>query len=219
MNWKLPLSIFAVLDACAGIAAEKCPDPFKESSGHLKDVTDSSRWRVAEKSTRIFGIQLTKSKIADVDRALRTKGNWKTPKEEDPHEALEACFRGKNSSSPTIFISKSALGDEIISVQIAKPSSSVHKSCAVSNALDKTLQTDGGIRLGLTKSEVIKKLGAPGCESKARLQYSFEQISDYKEAPTQSEDLKAYDSITFDFRLNMDKVEEITLYRFLEISH
>ena len=121
--------------------------------------------------TTLFGLQIG---VADLDLVQAQLGKTQhLPRKESAPERL--CYTGKSSSAPIVIFEAGAMGGwrylTSFCVLSAAEGKALHKHCAVTNKIDASVGTDGGITLGMETLKVKTLLGEPTVVDKNKYSY------------------------------------------------
>ncbi len=137
---------------------------------------------------RILGITLNVTKMTEAMKVLGPAARLVSG--DDPHDSEYVCLAAGDSSSVHLILADGSpefASKELTAFTLSQGKPSYIKgSCTSSLKLNKSAMTDNGLHLGMTLSELIKKLGTPSKSTDDWAVYAFESYRDYTESERKS---------------------------------
>lgn len=149
--------------------------------GFAGGTLPSQELRLSPKNFEVLGIRLPDSTVSDVERILGT-----APSEQGPDaETSTACYTFPGSDG--MVLEFEYWFESVVEVRIFKVKPPPPSQCSKSKLVVTDLVTGSGLKLGLSKDQVIKLLGSPSKETPNGFTY---EVS-YDRPPT-SEEIKRF---------------------------
>jgi hypothetical protein len=156
----------------------------------------------------LMGFTLEKSTLADVDRKLGPSSPGSCSREADASKMICYVSDGADKTRVT-FESGPSGGWSVLDgfkVVSGKVSPKCNLKCKITRALGSTAHTSGGLKLGLTKSELLSLLGKPTKINGSR--YTFEWSS---KRPMTRAEIAKFQGPADEAYWNVDDTIEVTL--------
>jgi hypothetical protein len=131
--------------------------------------------RLPRAALRIAGVRLGVDTLASVQHRLgRTRLLDESP---DPHASLAVCYLFPSADTAVFFESddlEQDPGEQGIawSATLSRPSKADSRCLGIAGPA--SVQTDSGLRLGMSRSEIVRRLGSPGKATHLLLLYVFQ---------------------------------------------
>jgi hypothetical protein len=158
MLLKYPRASFVLLLLCANLApAQSQPSP--TIAGHLE----------------MLGFTLGKSTLADVKSKLGESATRKCSRDEEASKEL--CYLSGNGQASVVFEAgfsggwKELDGYKVIANSLQRP---CYRQCPKALQVTGDVQTEGGLKLGLTREQLISLLGPPKRTQGNKLRFEWQ---------------------------------------------
>jgi hypothetical protein len=139
---------------------------------------------ISPKNFEILGIELPDSTVSDVERILGPAPS----KQADNVEEASACYTSPGSDRTVLEFRY--WFESVVGFRLFTGTLQYRNHCAKSKLISADLTTSSGIKVGLSKDEVIKLLGPPS----KRQQNSFTYEVSYDRPPTHEEIKRSKDA-------------------------
>ena len=141
----------------------------------------SEKRRLAPQNSEVLGITLGESEFADLERILGSR----TASDVREQEGVLACYCSSGDER-TVLQFDTWIGT-VVEFHFFKGSRQLVSRCTKSKLISDSLATSSGLRLGMSRAQVIALLGTPAKNGEDRLRYEL----DYNRPPT-PEELKRF---------------------------